>query len=211
MNIKDRIPVLNFDEPNSTKLDENTMDSLVENIKIALLNNYEIGDISEFIQNRINELEFEQKTPVIEKYDDLGNAIVKLVNLGYSVSLGNGDLNNLGFSFSDFFDGLKELDYKKVNSSKLPNYDGPEIEHCSILASTFNISQSFKNIPKYEKEGMERIITILGKCFQYGCAAFGQIVSDYRDDLNELKREFSEDDPEYLVLTMAYVFMFKNK
>jgi hypothetical protein len=199
---------LDFENPITDRLSSNNIDSLVKNIKIALLNNHTINsDMSNIIQKMVDNVPdtIKRYTILEEKYDDIGNSITKLVNLGYSVGVDTRGEGITNFNYNEFLKGLKSIDYVMNHTNKLPKYDGSEILDKSILATTSNIEDTFSIIGEYEDDQWFGII--IGKCFQYGYVVGCSIISDYKKDLRDLIKSGSLDPDESREARNRYTYI----
>jgi len=76
--------------------------------------------------------------------------------------------NNKIVDASQFIESIKPLVLAAASGKKLPKYTGPEITHCSILASDFNIKESLRNLKHDEEQGRDTLDVVLIKIFQMG-------------------------------------------
>lgn len=210
-----KLPSIDINDPKTEKLIPVVIDELIDTFRELSKINYIFND-----QELYNAIEYAIKTyeniPKLynildENYDAFGNALVKLINLGYSVAIEDGDASKSKFDYESFFDivfNAFKLS-KTDNKSKLPKYTGPEIEHSSITASSFNIRQSIDNLNRDQR--LNDIEILLGSAFRYGFASAKEEISSYRDKLEELQSEYERGDIEYLTLSIAYVNAYKDK
>lgn len=194
-----------------------------------------INDISELISVNYNmyDLNNEKIEEIIDKYlvnrkgkkieyinvfnDPKTNIEVLstyLANIGYSLGYYIGDImNNCDFDYSYFMEDLmKVITFERIDNQKL-SYNGPEILSSSILACSFNIKQSIKNIDRdieeYDEDEeidvkMLELRTILGKIYQYG---YGLGNDEYYVNVNSIRskkniEEYGHDDIDKILLDL---------
>jgi len=140
------------------------------------------------------------------RYDDLTLALAKLINLGYTVGYLRQKYNVNGWNYSKFFgyNGevfTSEKDFKKISSNPL-NYDGPDIDHYSLLASSFDIRETLsdENIEyRVNEQGDREISMIFSRPFAYGYDS-GAKMSDLEEELHYNKIGTTKERYDYLLL-----------
>lgn len=144
------------------------------------------------------QVEFIEKSSLLNK-SNLEKIITIFLNIGYSVSLNviNAESQTTIFRYDKFFEKIDK--FLSKNFKKTQNFDlkwnGPDITHHSILASNFNIEESFDRwnegdeSQSYESE----IQFIFGNIFRFGYSIAGEEKSrEMYKKRDEIKRKISQ-------------------
>lgn len=207
---------------NLPNLNPGTVDDFISEIIRCIEVNHEVlaTDLSDRVEKSIKEFmgKYYDKyyfTPVDEKedsptsvfrYNDLSLALAKLINLGYTVGYLRQKYNVRGWNYSKFF-GYKgerftsDEDFKKLSSDSL-NYDGPDIDHYSLLAGSFDIRETLsdENIEyRVEEQGDREISMIFPRAFSYGFDS-GAKMCDLEEELHYNKIGTTKERYDFLLL-----------
>ena len=132
--------------------------------------------IEDIVQKHIGEVPLKEYLSKDEATSMEEGLLIQLLNIGYSIGYVRANIISkvkVTFQFEDFFDNLDQcLKMDQIAYNKL-SWDGPEIRSSSILATTFTIKDTIKDLKRtaeryHNDSENSELLVILGKVYQYG-------------------------------------------
>lgn len=179
---------LNLKTPIIDKLSEDKIESVIKEIKKVITFNHQINTkLCPIIQKSIGkETNGVRKYELVkEKYDDLGNAIVKLINIGVSSGIARASNKDNEINIDNIFEVIEDdVDVDIINTDQPTEYKGEDIISTSILSHQSNIKDTISLLTRdveYDYiEYKDWFMIILSKMYCYGYGAGYDYVNDYR-------------------------------